>query len=616
MSRLSSGRWHAPVPKQPSSRDSQDFYSGRRNEVARTTALSTFKAMARQPSPARSSRFGITEHNTCEIIKPYSLSAGYTERAAYESEESEQIALTFDLLKTMTPKSCVKCLGQTPLFLKTMVTEGQLDPDIVSSVSLSLTQNELQRFMLNMTQEVNFYNAFYACPTIQEVEQTIVRLVPMVRATVWLKASEGDFVVSPTLKTVLLIGKSIVTAPFENGEDIVTGDPGDLPSFCIDSDLPLLRGCKSMVLLPILDANRNIKAVLQCVGFKDSDDIQVPFTDYYIEVLKVMREIVKRKFFGGEEKQTIPANSSAIFNDIEKCSLVATVNQIGKFLQSSMPCEAVDIFEYDDAAKALTRLVDGRQFTEDDGGISFKAAPTSQTINIPHGQALDTLKDEIDTRLSNRSVLVQSLLHMRKKYVITCRAKLNALAFTTTQVESLSSLAPMICDAVRLAKWLEGLVTEMNTLKQRMKLLGLANDAITAVASFGHDKWETLRNASNQFFGSEKVLIALFDGRNMRFMPSNVRCKFEDCTAGTAYNHRECVIGKVDDENSRFNKELYRQLGEDNVQSTIAFPYRSGGRVAGAIEIMNPKGDHMSGEDQKLFSNLVACILTGKDFEV
>lgn len=586
--------------------------------MARTTALSSFKAMNRQPtSPVRSSRFNITEHNKIELVRPFSLSAGYAERSVtYESEETEQIAMTFDLLRTMTPKNCMKCLNQTPLFLKTMVTEGQLNPDIVSSVSLSLTQNELQRFMLNMTQEVNFYNAFHSCSTIAEVEDTILKLVPMVRATVWLKASHGDFVVSPSLKTVLIIGKSIVTAPFENGEDLVTGDPGDLPSFCIDADLPLLRGCKSMLLLPILDSDKNIKAVLQCVGFKDSDDIQVPFTEYYIEVMKVIREIVRRKFFSGEEKKTIPANSSAIFNEIEKCSITATLSQIGKFLQASMPCEAVDVFEFDETTKVLTRTVDGREFTEADGGISYKAALSSQTVNIAHGQALELLKDEIDTKLSNRSVLVHSLLHMRRRYVITCRAKLNALAFTTIEAKTLVSLAPMICDAVKLAKWLEGLVSEMNALKQRMRLLGFANDTITAVASYGNDKWEALRNASNQFFGSEKLLVAVFDGRNMKFLPTSVKCKFEDCTAGTAYNHRESIIGMANDENSRFNKELYKELGEENVESTIAFPYRFGGRVAGAIEIINPKSGHLSVEDQKVFSNLVACVLTEKDYEM
>jgi hypothetical protein len=320
--------------------------------------------------------------------------------------------------------------------------------------------------------------------------------------------------------------------------------------------------------------------------------------------------MVEKKFFRGDLKVIIPSNITSVFSEVEKCSLKATLAQITKFLQTGVPCEAADIFEYDDRTQLLLRLSDGRQFTSEDGGISYEAtARAPQTINIPHSQAQGSLFEEIDSKMSNRSVLVRSMFHNRQQYIITLRARPNAPSFNSSESRLLTSIAPVICDAVRLSKWLEKQESDVSHVKQQMRFMTIANEAMESVSATGCDRWDAILRAAKQFFECEKLFIALFDGRNMRYVPGNVKCRFEDCTAGTAYNYREPIVGREDNAKSRFNPELYKQLGIEDCQETLAFPYRSGGKVAGAIEIINPKEKGVRVEEQRLFGNLVSCLL-------
>jgi hypothetical protein len=90
-----------------------------------------------------------------------------------------------------------------------------------------------------------------------------------------------------------MIGKSIITAPFADGNSIVTEDPDDHSAFAIEADLPLLRGFQSMMVLPITSALAEVIAIFQCCGFEvERDESQIPFPPYYMQVLKFAREIL------------------------------------------------------------------------------------------------------------------------------------------------------------------------------------------------------------------------------------------------------------------------------------------------------------------------------------
>ncbi|OHT12491.1 hypothetical protein TRFO_17650 [Tritrichomonas foetus] len=599
---------HISTPKSPKrnyerSNQNSPFTSSFKNRV-RTAA-----------TPTAYNRFSINERNETIVQTPsYNFSpSGYIDHSPKKSDESDQLFLSFDLLKTMTPKNCIRYLNRTPLFLKTMVTEGHLDPDIISSVSLSLTQNELQAFIQNMTNELNIFSSIHLCETILDAESRIMNLIPLTRVTIWNKSDYADYIYSPSLKTVLMLGKSIVCYPFIDKQDLITADPGDHKGFIIDQDLPLLRATKSMMLLPIFWPNGEIASIIQCVGFKDTiTDTQAEFTNYYIESIKIIRDILQKKFYSKLPDKVVPSNVTTIFGELEKCSLLATVTQISKYLQNGMPCETVDLFEFDDRAKILTRLNDNTTYNEETGGISYQAAISTTPINLSHGTACEKLTAEIDTRLSNRSVFSISLFYHRQYFVITLRAKPNAPAFNAQDTQLMVALTPLICDSLKLSKWLEKQAADVVKVKEEMKLMTVVNETLAAVNSNGCDRWVAIKSAAAQFFECESLFLAIFDGRYMKFTPTDYKCKFEECTAGTAYNFREPVWGKPENEKSKFNKAVYEEL-KVNCEYSLAFPYRTGGRVAGAIELINPKQSDISLEKQKIFSNLVSCLLSQQE---
>jgi hypothetical protein len=141
-----------------------------------------------------------------------------------------------------------------------------------------------------------------------------------------------------------------------------------------------------------------------------------------------------------------------------------------------------------------------------------------------------------------------------------------------------------------------------------MKILSHACDAMMSVATLGTERWQVLRNTAKQFFDCETFFICLFDGRFIKYTPTEVKSKFEDCAAGTSFNYRETVWYRRDDEKSKFSPALYRQLGVE-LERSVCFPYRVNGRVSGSIEIINPQREDITEDDQKLFANLCSCLM-------
>ena len=142
-------------------------------------------------------------------------------------------------------------------------------------------------------------------------------------------------------------------------------DPANHAGFSVDYDLPLLRGIKSMLVLPISGPSGDIVAVLQCCGFQNAlSEAQTQFTDYYIDVLKIARDIIQKKLFSNPVPRTVPSNIGNIFSDIDKHSVSMTAAHICKYLQSAFPCEAAELFEFDEKYRCLVRLTDGVRLGE------------------------------------------------------------------------------------------------------------------------------------------------------------------------------------------------------------------------------------------------------------
>ena len=92
----------------------------------------------------------------------------------------------------------------------------------------------------------------------------------------------------------------------------------------------------------------------------------------------------------------------------------------------------------------------------------------------------------------------------------------------------------------------------------------------------------------------------------MTLSPNGGTAKFEECASGLAYNYRDVLRTKRGEKN--FNEEMYKSC-EVEVNETLCFPYRANGRVAGAIEVINPKED-ISEEGMNVFSDLCGLLYT------
>ncbi|EAX91716.1 hypothetical protein TVAG_384400 [Trichomonas vaginalis G3] len=554
----------------------------------------------------------ISNLNIRDIVQPFKEEP----KDVVEKEEKNEtevvnssIFLTFDLLKAMTPKRCINYLTQTPIFLRTMFMEGYLDSEIVSSVALSLTQSELQKFMINMTQELNFYSAIQTCQTIPELEAHIPKLISMQRITIWTKMDNSNYLTSQTLKAVLPLDQSCVGVPFLHKDDYNTGDPGNFQNFSISNDLPLLRGVKSMLLLPITFFDDEVVAVLQCVGLKNPiTEEQMEFTPYYFEVFKIVRDLIQKRFFSVPTYRVVPSNVSNIFSEVETSSVSHTAKMISKFFTMTIPCEQCDLFEFDDRYRCLIRLSDGERFGEVEGGVSFQAGISPSIVNVPHGQVHEKLSEVLDGKFANRSILSRSLQQGRAHYVITLRAKPNAPSFSNQDSKLVSEMTPLICDALKLATFLQDQKNEKKEIQHERDILDAAIDTISAISTTGVDKYTALLGTAKKLFGCTEMFICIFDGRYMRYFPTDVKCKFEDCAAGQAYNYRETVWTRANDTKQRYLPQLYDQLKVKR-ETSICFPYRANGRVVGSIEMINPTRMELDKSEEKIFGNMCGAVV-------
>lgn len=526
--------------------------------------------------------------------------------------ENEQIELfaTLSLLRTMDSELCISCIEAVPVFLRTLYLDGKLDQSIVSSISINLPTHYLQIFSSNLLREINIFSRINMCKCINDSENAILEIIPLNRVTVWIRNENSTFLYSQSLKTTIQQERSIVGYSVIQKDDLITEDPGNHPGFCIDTDLSFLRGAKSMVLLPIYSSNGDVSAVLQCVGLKSKiTGAQIPFTRYYIETLKIIRNILQKKFFLSPKEYSIPSSASTSLSESDFSSLSKVVKLSMSYLETSLPCESADLFFFDDRYKKLVRVIDGFEYDKQTGGISFAAAINNDLINLPHGSSHPQFNTEIDGKFVNRSVLSYSFYSKREHYVITLRAKRNSHVFLPIDIAFIKQISPLLSEMFLISKWLEQKILDSMNSKRNVTYLQAIWKSLHDVTTGGMDPWESCRYASEVFFGTKFFFISTFDGINMRYLSTKVQCHFDECVSGKAYNYREITWVYRDKKDPLFNQQLYSELGV-NAKTAVAFPFRLKGRVHGAIELINPTSDSIDDQTQILFGDLCSNLLS------
>lgn len=524
--------------------------------------------------------------------------------------QNMDVYLTFSLLKTLVSQVAVApLLEKTPLFFRTLYTDGSLDPEIISSISQKLIPVDLRRFILNYSQEVNFYNSITKIKEVYDIEKVLCCLLPISRATVWEKTENADFIISHTMNEVLPINNSIVGYAILNGKDMVTGDPGNAPGFVIDVDMPFLRNCKSMVMLPISTAGKTV-AVLQVVGFfNEVLNKQVEFPPYHIEVLKICRNIIQNRFYKLQVSQRIPSQLTTAFDDIENTDCQKVVKRFAQIFQDLIPCDVADIYEFNERERKLIRLTDSKRFDSSTGGISYSAAMITDPISVPHAKTHPAFNNSIDGLLTNRSVMSKSYFDQRNHYVITLRAKWKSPAFIPQDLKVMDEIAPVMCDAIKVANFISKESSHFISFKRNIQTIEIVNKTINLFVNSSTDPWSLFHDFTHQLFDCETCFVSIFDGQNMIFHPSGVVCSFEKCIAGDAYNYREGRLLNIDkleeNENENLDLSLYYDYLDLKMNISFAFPYRSFKRVVGAIELINPDPKLLDEYAQKMTS--IAC---------
>jgi hypothetical protein len=80
-----------------------------------------------------------------------------------------------------------------------LYTDGSLDPVLIAKMCMSLLSGELGRFAVNMAQEINFYDQIGECNNLAQMEKRLRELIPIERATIWVRTQDPHFLLLETL---------------------------------------------------------------------------------------------------------------------------------------------------------------------------------------------------------------------------------------------------------------------------------------------------------------------------------------------------------------------------------------------------------------------------------
>ena len=523
-----------------------------------------------------------------------------------DDDEKPDKTVTLAHLAGKDRKFVIDAVRNWPIFWRAMSSGESIDPLHLNSLMtlLKSASGSLSEFLRHMTLELSLSAAIEHCQSVADVENELMRNLPLRSVIFWVRPSGADFLVSPTTHEVVPTDASILGFCLANRRCIVTGDPADHPGFNLDWDLTLLRGATSMALLPVTTPMSSI-GVIQCIDYFDvENDTTIQFSKYIIRLLKLARDAAKRILFEREESSLFLTGTIAelMSKFQEDQTLLQTVQQISKFLCEHCSCESADVYEYDRKNNKLVDMKSGAEFGDlSTGGVSLMAALKKKPVWVAHGISKMDMA-AVDVALTNKSALAVWFSRESGEYVLTVRAKWQEPSFDPADLKRVMGVGPALCDAIGIAKFAKGRSSEVMQLRRNLHVSTTVCDILQKLGE-GEDCWKLLNDAAQSLFECDACFVCVFDGLNMKFLRTAVARKIDECIAGKAYNYREVVVY---DRNERV-EDFYEQLGVMNRYS-VAFPFSVNGNVAGAIEIINP-GVKVDVEGQAALASLCSLII-------
>ena len=199
-----------------------------------------------------------------------------------------------------TPEN-IKLFFKKPIFLGALINDKKIDQNIVNLILKNISKDDLYFFMNTMATELTLHSSLVSSYTLHDVENNISKILFFKKVLVWYKPYNSDYLISPTLREIVPLNRSIVGYCSLKQKKLITNDPAMSPGFDIDYDLPILRGSESMALYPVISDFGDVSGVIQFVDLQSQDKADIlPISKYEQSLLKLVTKLVKRQIFTDE----------------------------------------------------------------------------------------------------------------------------------------------------------------------------------------------------------------------------------------------------------------------------------------------------------------------------
>lgn len=237
------------------------------------------------------------------VKKKVSPKSRKDETPTVKAVEVSSQKIRLDLLaiaENPTPEN-IDYLFKKPLFLATLVNDGKIDNKILNSILPNISKDDLFAFMNTMTTQLTLHSSLAASYTFTDIEQNLSKILSFKKVLVWYKPYNSNFLISPTLKEIAPLSRSIAGYCALRQKKVITDDPAMSPGFDIDYDLPILRGTESMAIYPVISDYGDVSGVIQFVDLQSQDKSDIlPISKYDKSLLKLAVKLSKRQIFKDE----------------------------------------------------------------------------------------------------------------------------------------------------------------------------------------------------------------------------------------------------------------------------------------------------------------------------
>jgi hypothetical protein len=417
-------------------------------------------------------------------------------------------------------------LDKYPLFFRSLYFQTSIDSSQISRIVSALRSNDLKLFVTRMAAEMSLFGSISTVRTVADLEDALMRNIPIQSAVFWVRGDNADFLLSLTTNQVLSMQHSIVGTCLETAKLIVTDDPANHELFNYEYDLPLLRGASSMILLPVISEVGDPLGVIQCVDlFEPATQLRLPFSKYYVRLLKLVRDLVRGRFTRDRDRTDalLGCEVAEILTDFRPTiSLRDICLRISAFVRKLVDCQVVDIYEYVARGRTIINLTDGAEYHDTAGGIAYLAAVKLRPIFVAHGLARLVKTSPLDHRLTNCSVLAQSFAHREHQYIFVLRSKWLQPAFFPADAQALQDNATVLCQCLHLAQTVRTRVEEDLDLRRLTDIERTSIEALDRYIREPAGRWAIVGDFATKMFGTQRCIVAVYEGCRMHFLGTDV----------------------------------------------------------------------------------------------